>query len=102
MPVNARASNWLKSDICLIYKQEDDSDGLLRSLLALLATLLSLRLFAGSISVAGWSLCIIWAVCFPFIWPQASYWSTSFSAISCHVIRIFILGLTDQLNHNSY
>jgi len=72
-------------------------------LLALLcmATLLSLWLLAGSISVAGWSLSIIWAVCFPFIWPQSSYWSTSLSAVSSHVIRIFILGLTDQLNHNS-
>lgn len=41
-------------------------------------------------------------VCFPFIWPQSSYWSTSFSAVSCHVVRVFILGLTDQLNLNSY
>lgn len=42
-----------------------------RSLLALLymATLWSLWLLAGSISVARWLQSILWALCFPFIWP---------------------------------
>lgn len=60
------------------------------------ATLLNIRRLAGSVSVAGWSLPVPWVGVFP------TYLASFFLLVNLgSPYRIFILGLTDWLNHNS-
>lgn len=62
---------------------------------------LNFWLLASSISVAGWSLSINWAAVFPVLSGLSLL--TGWLASSFAVLHwIFILGLTDPLNHNSY